>query len=185
LVRGYGGGLGRYTTDVLDVVIREGRAAAGLPPLTAARPGLNRDLLPGLPLARGFTRRTPGEDAESIERLYRSFAESEQHRLTWRRMLQEGRTEEAQAYLDAHFAAIASVGTTTELGRGQKGPLRVAYDQIQRLQQERRTVEQRGQPSERAPVVDAMRAVARSERVRQLAELRQGRRTRATVEATP
>lgn len=160
LLRGYTGGLGTYAVQAVDAVIREGRAAAGLPPLAPARPGFERDVLSTLPLMRGFTRQIPAEDAESIERVYRTFEANERMRQTWRKMLNEGRTSEATTYLQQHLAEIMSVATGDELGQGQKGPLRATYQAIQELQTMKRAVDQGGTPEQRTPITNAMRTVA-------------------------
>jgi diguanylate cyclase (GGDEF)-like protein len=158
LLRGYTGGLGRYATQGLDAIIARARAAAGLPPVGPPVPSSERDVLTTLPFTKGFTRTVPGEDAESIEQLYQHFEQAERHRRTWRTMLNEGRTAQARAYLERHRDAILSVGTSDELGEGQQGPLRAAYQELQELQAVKRLLDQ--QPTgtgKRATVTDAMR----------------------------
>lgn len=136
LARGYTGGLGRYALNASDLAVRTGRALAGMPPLRRPRE-VEADVLTTTPGIRGFATRPPGTDAESIERLYQSFAAAEQSRRTWRAMMAEGRADEAARYLEQHRAGIESVATEEETG-GDPGPLRTAYNQIQALQRFRR-----------------------------------------------
>jgi hypothetical protein len=95
-----------------------------MPPLKAPAERLEPgDILARVPGIKGFVRRPPAADAESVERLYQRFEAAERQRLTWRRMLTEGRRDEAAAYLADHRAAIASVATREETG-GAEGRLR-------------------------------------------------------------
>jgi len=153
LIRGYTGGAGMYVVAGSNALIRMARKAAGMPPLKAAGERQEEDPLVDVPGLRRFLSRMPGEDAESVSRLYRQFDEAERRRRTWRAMLNEGRTAEARTYFDKHRQDIMAVATNEEAG--QSGPLRIAYQNMQELQQVRRIVEQ--DPANRRAIVDAMR----------------------------
>ncbi len=157
LIRGYTGGAGGYVLSGTDAAIREAREVQGLPPLRSTRTPAE-DPLVDVPGLRRFVSRIPGEDAESVERLYQRFERAERHRRTWRAMLQEGRTGEAAAYLEAHREQIVSVATREET-QGEPGPLRAAYLQMQELQHLRREAGQRLAPDVRRRIADALRRV--------------------------
>lgn len=153
LVRGYTGGLGATALQGTDAALRGFTGAPG----PVERPG---DVLSNIPLIRAFVRRNVAEDAESIEELYRSFEEAEGHRLVWQRLMNDGKGAEAAAYLKDHRDAITRVATAEETG-GTPGPLRVAYEYLQQLQQIKRKVDAVGAPERRQQITDAMRRLAR------------------------
>lgn len=156
LVRGYTGGAGSYVLSGTNAIVRFVRAAEGLPPLKTPLPD-NDDALLDIPGIKGFVSRIPAEDAESVERLYQDFAAAERRRQTWRSYLKEGRHAEAARYLDQHRDEIMSVASSEELGAGQRGALREAYQQMQQLQEVKRALTQAGAPGGRAHAVEAMR----------------------------
>lgn len=159
LVRGWTGGAGMYLMSGSNAIVRFMRAAEGLPPLKAPRPESDDRLL-DIPGLRRFLSRVPAEDSESVERLYQDFQKAEQHRQTWRAMLKDGRQVEAARYLDAHRAEIMAVASSEELGQGQRGPLREAYLQMQKMQELKRLAQAAGSPQGRQRAVDAIRRLA-------------------------
>lgn len=161
LLRGYGGGLAAYLTTATDAAIRTTRELSGAPPLKAPERESGH-LLPSVPLVKAFVREPPAEDAESVEQLYQRFEAAETRRRTWRSMLNDGRHEEARAYLTKHRDEIRSVATVDE--SGGPGPLRVAHQKLQDLQNAKRRLEKQGPEAveRRDRVVRAMRKVAGS-----------------------
>ena len=162
LVRGYTGGLGGYATGALDVVIRAGREALDLPPLRDV-PARDEDVLTRIPGVRGFVRRIPGTDAQSINQVYTAFEDAERKRRTWNVMRSEGRTAEAQRYLNGNRAAIVSVATSRDT-QAQPGRLRATMLEVRRLQRLLREIEEAGGPgmaARRRQVIVQMQQVAR------------------------
>lgn len=128
LVRGFSGGLGEYGMRAADALVRG--ASKPMAELQNARPD---DPLSRVPGVRAFVAREPGSDAQSVERLYDQFDRAEARRQTWNRLT----GQEAETYLEKHFAELASVATAEETS-GAPGWLREAWTELQRLNRERR-----------------------------------------------
>lgn len=137
LVSGYAGGLGRLATkNVSDPVIRVLREAKGQPPMRPLVP--EAEGIEAIPLARRFHIPVPGAGAESVGRIFEEFQHAEQKRRTWKRLLEEGRREDASRYLAKHQDEILSVAT--EEDAGVRGPLREVEAELSKLFSERRTI---------------------------------------------
>lgn len=153
LVRGYAGGLGQYATGAVDAALR--RAMGEKPPVE----GASEDPLAHVPLIRAFVRRAVATDAESIEEFYRAFNEAEGYRLAWRELLKRGQVDEARAYFEKHRQEILRVATADQ---GGPGPLRVAYSEVQKLQQLRRRAAAAGAEKPQRAASEAIRSTART-----------------------
>lgn len=133
LVSGWSGGLGREALRATDKTIRGARSALDKPPLRGEVP--EAEGIEQIPLVRRFHIPKPGAGAESVGTVFELFGEAEQKRQTWRRLLKEGKREEAREYLTSHRDEIRSVATEEEGGPGR---LRATHDQLTDLTKQRR-----------------------------------------------
>lgn len=131
---GYGGGLAQYGLGAADEATRAIREANDLPALTQRR-AASEDIANDIPIAKRFTVRRPGTDAESVQQFYEEYDDAVMKYDTWNRMRKEGRKAEAADFLREHRRQIEAVAPSSERGDGNTGPLRAAATLMSKIQQ--------------------------------------------------
>lgn len=106
-IRGYFGGMGKYFTDSVDVIIKKyGVERPPEPTKTAA----------DIPLLRGFVAREPiGSVSESVNQFYKVYTKIEQANSAIKQYQKQGNTKKAVEYIKEHPEARFMSGFTTTM----------------------------------------------------------------------
>jgi len=116
LIRGYTAGLGMELVSLLNPFV------TGFAPKTSGEPATPK--MSQVPVARAFFQ--PLDARGLIDRAYEVMEDADRREATYKKLVEEGRTDEADVYLDKYVNDI-SLGKSADKFRQQMGKL-IAYE---------------------------------------------------------